>query len=634
MAGPTSLPHARNSAVVGIDAGGTFTDVVAVVDGRLLSAKVESTPDDPARAVLAGLAAIGGLPPGGCLHHGTTVATNAVLTRRGARTALVLSEGFEDLLSIGRGHRLDLYALSPSRTRPLVSRERVIGLDERMGVDACSLRRPTASALARVVAAAKRSRAESVAVSLLHATANGAHEAAVARALRRAGFSVSESRLVSPEPREVERTETTVLDAFVGPKMRAYVARLATALPADSLRVLRSDGGLMSAADVSRSPVRTLLSGPAAGAAAAHALCRRLRIPRALAFDVGGTSTDVTWIEGEALPVSTDHSIAGFAMSVPSLDVRSVGAGGGSIVSLDAGGALAVGPASAGAVPGPACYGRGGPFTLTDAHILLGRLPASLAGGAVLLSKDAALRAARPLAKRAGLSVAALCRGAVAVAVATTARALKSVSAARGKDPRGAALIAFGGAGGLLAADVCAALALSEAVIPWSPGTFAAQGAVAAPPSADASRVISGRDGGSLPRIARELLREAEARLRASGEKPAHSRVEVDARYRGQAYELTVPFGPSWESEFHAAHALRHGFFDRAREVEAVRLRARVSARPLSFETPRRRESLPAGAVVVGPAVVAESGATTWVPRGAVLRAAPDGTLRLRWGKR
>jgi N-methylhydantoinase A len=652
MSRPTS------PAVVGIDAGGTFTDAVTSGPGGLRSAKVPSTPDDPARAVLAALAAVGGLPARGSLRHGTTVATNALLTHTGAAVALVATRGFGDLLHIGRGHRDDLHAMAPSRTRPLVPASRCVEVDGRLGAHGESISSLTPASLAAARAALAASGARSIAVCLLHATARGAHEDRVARALAGLGLPVSVSHRLCADAREVERAETTVLDAYVGPRIRAYVAALAAALPQGALSVLRSDGARMPPAAADREPVRTLLSGPAGGAAAAHALARRLRIARALAFDVGGTSTDVTWIEGRVLPVTTTRRIGGFAMAVPSLDVHSVGAGGGSIVRLDAGGALRVGPESAGADPGPAAYGRGGPFTLTDAHLLLGRLPRALLGGTFPLGVVPARRAGMLLARRAGLSLRAVCEGAVAVAVATTARALRVASAAQGRDPRGASLVAFGGAGGLLAADVARSLGLLEVVVPWSPGTFAAQGARIAPRSLDVSRaVVPGSSAAAVARLARTLGADASAAFGRDGERPAEVRVEADARYRGQSFEIPVAFGAGWERRFHVAHAARHGFRDDARPIEVVRLRARAVGATLPLRVPtlaaarggrarvRRRpgvagrvgvvarDDLAAGAIVRGPAVVEEDGATTWVPAGAALRAAHDGTLRLREGR-
>jgi N-methylhydantoinase A len=648
--------------VLGIDTGGTFTDVVAPGPGGLAAWKVPSTPWDPARAVLAAIEAVGGLPPDGRVHHGTTVATNTVLTRTGARTALVATEGFEDVLHLGRGHRLDLHDLAPHRIPPLVERRDVHGLRERTGPRGEVRRRLASADLEHLCAAILRSGAETVAVCLLHATVSGANEDRVASRLRRAGLPVHVSHRVTADAREAERAEATVLDAYVGPRMRAYVARVAAALPSGALSVLRSDGTRMAALGVEREPGRTLLSGPAAGVAAAHALGRRLELARLLSFDVGGTSTDVAWVEGEVLPVTTGLTLAGFAMGVPSLDVHSVGAGGGSVVALDAGGALRVGPESAGADPGPACYGRGGPFTVTDAHLLLGRLPPALLDGTFPLDAGAARAAAERLARRAGVTPRAVAEGAVAVAEVATARALRVASAAAGRDPRGAALLAFGGAGGLLGARVAAQLGLAEVVVPWSPGTFAAQGARAAPRAADVSTAVHGM-AIHLERAARRLADESAALLLAGGDEPASIHLEVDARYVGQGAEIVVPFSGDWRAAFHEAHRWRRGWADPARSVEAVRLRARAVGPPGATESAAgvggpagdpdrptaaagtftglagdvpwwRRADLPRGAELSGPGVVVEDGATTWVPPGTRLRAEADGTLRLRGGPR
>lgn len=643
-------------AVLGVDTGGTFTDLVAPGPGGLVALKVPSTPDDPARAVLAAVARVGGLGAGDRLHHGTTVATNTVLTRRGARVVLVTSAGVEDVLHVGRGHRVGLFDLAPARVEPLVARGAVVGVPLR-GAPGGRAPAVPAAVLARAVAAVRARRAEAVAVLLLHATADGAAEDRLARALAALGVPVAASHRVSADAREVERGETTVLDAYVAPRVRGYLERLAAGLPPGVLSVARNDGTRMTAAEAAAAPVRTLLSGPAAGVAAVHALARAAGLPRALGFDVGGTSTDVAWVEGPALAVTTDRTLDGFALGVPSLDVHSVGAGGGSEVGLDAGGALTVGPASAGADPGPACHGRGGPFTLTDALLLLGRVPTALAGGGVTLDPGAAERAGRRLARRAGLSLRALVTGAVAVAEAATARAVRTASAAAGRDPRGAALVAFGGAGGALAAAVAGHLGLAGVVVPASPGTFAAQGARLAPRGADASVDVAGRSAAELVAAAARLAATARAALEAGGERAVGVTVEVDGRYPGQGTELAVRFGPRWPAGFHAEHRARRGWDDRGRAPEAARLRARAVSRGLPLQPPGPpppragagravpatrvagllgavrhvpREALPVGARVVGPACVVEATATTWVPPGATAVVARDATLRLR----
>lgn len=643
--------------VLGIDTGGTFTDAVCDGPDGLSTWKVPSTPDDPARAIADAIRAGGGLPEGGRVHHGTTVATNTVLTRRGARVGLVVTQGLRDLLAIGRGHRDELFDLMASRARPLVAQADVFELRERTAPDGSALLGPSRASIERLAKDVVRRRIESVAVCLLHATASDAHERSVVRRLARTGLSVHAGATTGAIPREVERAETTVLDAYVGPRVGAYIRRIEAGLPAGRLSILRSDGTRVTPSEAISRPVRTLLSGPAAGAAAALALSHRLGLPRALSFDVGGTSTDVCLIQGRSLPVTTSATIEGFALGVPSLDVHSVGAGGGSIVSVDAGGALRVGPDSAGAVPGPASYGTGGPFTVADAHVLLGRLPRALIDGRLALDVDAAHRAALRVARRAGLSVRALCEGAIRVAEATTARALRRASAARGSDPAGATLIAFGGAGGLLAARTAVRAGLVEAAIPWSPGTFAAQGARIAPRAVDAWRVTLHRGERELGRIARALADEARAGLEALAEAPTRVRVDVDARLHGRTAEVSVPWRRGWQAHAHAEFRRRFGFDDPSCPVEPVRLRACASGRreplpagpaparrsrlgPPSTRLPGlsgsipawRRDELPAGCVIRGEAVVLESGATTYVPAGGTARVAGDGTLFVRAG--
>ncbi len=634
---------------IGIDTGGTFTDVVCRDPGRRFASKVPSTPQDPARAVLVALEAAGGLPLDGRLHHGSTVGTNAVLTRGGARVCLVTTEGFEDVLHVGRGARDDLHALRPGRTEPLVYRADCLGVRERLGAAGETVRALTDREVARVVRAVKRTGAEAVAVCLLHAVREPRHERRLADALRTAlgDVSVHASAEVSADGREAERAATAVLDAYVAPKVAAYVGRIAAALPAGALTVMRSDGGRMSADEVQRAPVRTLLSGPAAGVAAAHALALRLGLDPALSFDVGGTSTDVAWMEGGDVEVQGELVVGPHRASVPSLALETVGAGGGSVVTLDAGGALRVGPSSAGADPGPACYGRGGPFTLTDAWLLLGRLPDALLAGDFPLDRAAAEAAGRPLARGAGVSLGALARGAVRLAAATTARALRRASVARGHDPRGAALVAFGGAGPLLAAETAEHLDLGAVVVPVDPGTFAAEGTLVAPLRFDASRAVVRADGATLKRLAGTLTREVQTRLERQGASRVHAAVEVDARYEGQAFEVAVPWGRTWRSGFHERHARRYGFAAPERVVEVVRMRVRgwglerppprvrrhatERARPrhLAASGGLLRSALSPGDRVTGPGRIEEPTGTTWVEEGWTARCVDGGVLVL-----
>ncbi|MDJ0972867.1 MAG: hydantoinase/oxoprolinase family protein [Planctomycetota bacterium] len=643
---------------LGVDTGGTFTDVVWTGPSGRGVKKLASTPDDPARAVLDGVAAVTGALPAGTpytVHHGTTVGTNAVLTRGGARVVLVTTRGFEALLAVGRGQREGLHRMAPRRVAPLVEVANCVGAEERMGADARPVQSLTSAALDRLAAAVERRRPEAVAVCLLHAPRNAAHERRIVKRLRDVCPYVYASAASSPDPREVERATTTVLDAYVAPLVARYVASLADALPPDALTILRSDGGRMAVTEVRASPVRTLLSGPAAGVAAARVLAARHGLPRVLTFDVGGTSTDVAWVEGGAAPLGSELHVGPFAAGVPSVPIETVGAGGGSVVRVDSGGALRVGPESAGAAPGPACYGRGGPFALTDAWLLLGRIPDALLGGDFALDRAAARRAAARVAKAAGLSVPALCRGAVAVAATTTARALRLASAARGHDPRDAALLAFGGAGPVLACDTADQLGMRDVLVPTDPGTFAASGALAAPLRADASALAPAKGGETaLDRVGKRLRREVETRLLAEGARgPLRFVEEVDARYAGQAFEVTVA-RDGWRERFHDRHEARYGFADARRPVECVRLRVRAEgddhpgARPSDAHVaaPRHvrtrrlardakgvgtcaRSTLSPGDRVRGPARIDEVSGTSFVPDGWSAVCLGDAALRI-----
>ncbi|MGE0192576.1 MAG: hydantoinase/oxoprolinase family protein [Planctomycetota bacterium] len=643
---------ARAPLRIGIDTGGTFTDLVVEVGGRCLHAKVPSTPEDPAKAFGEALARAG-VPAGRTadVRHGTTVGTNAVLTRRGARVAFVGTAGHAEAPLLGRGERAELFQLQPGRERPLVAARHVFEAPGRLAADGSELEAITPEALEALVARVARARPEAIAVTLLHATREPRHEAAVARALRALGVPVSSGARLSAEPREVERSITAILDAFVAPLLGTYVDRLEALGPlVRGLTILRSDGGRMDVADVRREPVRTLVSGPAAGAVAAAALARDLGLPHAIGFDVGGTSTDVVWIE-DGVPAAGDGLHVGpWRAGVASLGIRTVGAGGGSLVDLDPGGALAVGPDSAGAAPGPAAYGRGGPFTLTDAWLLSGHVPASLAGGDVALDRDAALEAAHKVARRAGLSLEALCRGAVCVAAGATARALRAVSAREGRDPRDAALVAFGGAGPVLGAEAARALGLRHVVVPPAPGTFAAAGTLLAPRVADVEDDVAGvRSATRLAARAKALGERARRRLGRVGG-PVRVVVDAEVRHVGQEHGVVVRFGPGVEARARARHRAEFGFDLSDRPLEVLRLRARAMAgerrrrtRALAEPRARRvrgphdavgvevfvRDDLRPGARVVGPARIEEATATTWVPAGCQARVDARGVLHL-----
>ncbi|MFM7230835.1 MAG: hydantoinase/oxoprolinase family protein [bacterium] len=633
---------------VGVDTGGTFTDVVAWRAGRRVAFKVPSTPRDPAAAVAEALERAGA-GPGTRVRHGSTVATNALLERKGARVAFVTTAGFEDLLAIGRQDRPDLYALRPRRTPPLVPRERRVGVRERVAAGGRVARALTAVEVARVVRRVRALRPEAVAVGLLHSWSAPAHERRLVRALAALGVPVCASSALVPEIREYERFATTAANAFLLPRVGRYLARVAAAGRGADLQVVLSHGGTAPAAQAAREPVRQLLSGPAAGLRAALAAARACGYERALTLDVGGTSTDCAFLGGrdtgdDGLPRRRAREVAGVPVLGPTLDVHTVGAGGGSIARLDAGGVLCVGPESAGADPGPACYGRGGPATVTDALVVLGLIAAeSLAGGARPLDRAAARRALADLAHAMRApSPEAAAAGVLRVAEARMEAALRTVSVGCGEDPRGAALVVFGGAGGLHACALAHALGMPAAIWPRDAGVLCALGALEGGSRRERSRslLVDARDTAALRRAFATLERE----VRASFAPAERARVTIERRaelrVRGQAHELAVPAWPlAWLAErFHDAHERRYGFADRTALLEVVTVevggvlasvppRERRTARSSAARTRVRvrhdgrtwsawaldRDALAPGESVAGPAVLTDDGATLWV---------------------
>jgi N-methylhydantoinase A/oxoprolinase/acetone carboxylase beta subunit len=588
----------------GADTGGTFTDLVAA-DGR--SVKVPTTPHDPAEAVQRGLALLGASPLD-VLCHGTTVATNALLERRGAPVALVTNEGFEDLIEIARQVRPSLYDQWADRPPPLVPRELRVGVAGRLGPDGTELAPVGEPHVPGDVAA--------VAVVLLHADVNPAHERAVADRLRTAGHDVVCSHEVSPEFREYERTVTTVVDAYLRPVCRSYLRRVAGL--ADEVLVMTSAGGLVPAAVAAERPAALVLSGPAGGVRAAAAAAAAAGFPDAVTFDMGGTSTDVCLVVGGVPEPAAERVVGGLAIRLPALDVHTIGAGGGSVAYLDAGGALRVGPRSAGAVPGPACYGRGGVEpTVTDADLLLGRIPAGAPlGGIGPLDVAAARRAVATLGP--GVTPA----GIVAVVDAAMEEAVRVVTVARGVDPRDLALVAFGGAGPLHACAVAGALGMRVVVVPPRAGVLSAAGVLCAPRQRDLVRSWPRPDDldGLAPALD-SLAREA-ARLVGPG---ATTTTAVDCRYPGQSHEITV----ATVEAFHDEHRRRNGWARPGAPVEVVAIRARATAPP-----PVDAAALPTSGLhrrpTEGPAVVAEPDCTVWVPPGWRADVAESGAWILR----
>ncbi len=630
------------------------------MDGRVVVHKVRSTPADPSVAVARALAAVGA-DRRTRLHYGSTVATNALLERRGARVALVTTAGFEDVLAIGRQVRPRLYDLLPVVPPPLVPRARRLGLAERVLVDG-RVETPLAPGeLARLVRAVRRTRAGAVAICLLHAYLNPRHEARLLRALRPLGLHVTASHRLLREYREYERVSTTVVNAYVGPLMTAHVRGLRTIAPG-GVRVMQSNGGLVAAATAAIEPVRTVLYGPAGGVVGAAARARRAGFTRILTLDMGGTSTDVSLVDGP-LAYRTETTIDGLPIRVPALDIHTVGAGGGSLAVVDPGGALHVGPESAGADPGPACYGRGTAATVTDANVVLGRLVESeFLGGEMALDAGRARAAIDAVARRVGRPVDETAAGIVAVATAAMERALRVISVERGHDPRTFTLVAFGGAGGLHAADLADALGMPRVLVPRHPGLLSAWGMLAAEVVRDFARTLRAVDpsDAAIGAVFAALEREARASFRHERVRPTARERAIDVRYEGQSYELTMPFARDWRGAFHARHRERFGHTDAMRPLEIVnaRLRMRAAGAPVPRDSvPRRgraepiatrsvrfgrvrvpttvlrRDALPIGFRRQGPAIVCEYSATTIVPPGWTMRVEPTGGLVLERGR-
>ncbi|HZU99278.1 MAG TPA: hydantoinase/oxoprolinase family protein [Planctomycetota bacterium] len=652
---------------VGIDTGGTFTDlVVREASGEERVHKLPSTPDNPARAVIDGLrAALGHEPSAGVtVVHGTTVATNALLERRGARAALVTNEGFEDLIEIGRQTRPRIYELAIDRPPPLVPRELRFGVASRTYVSGEPERRVSDASLQELVEKLRAARVEAVAVSLLHSYAHPEEERRIGAALGGLGVPVTLSSELLPVVREYERTATAVANAYLAPLFARYLDDLGRLLGGARLRIMQSNGGSFSAARARREPVHVVLSGPAGGAIGALREGVAASFPRVISLDMGGTSTDVCVLDGR-VEARGRTAVGGVPVAVPALDVHTVGAGGGSIAWRDDGGALRVGPRSAGAVPGPAAYRAGGVLpTLTDAHVVLGTMRADrFLGGRIALDRAAAREAVERLASSLRLELERTARGIVEVALAHMERALRVVTVQRGIDPRGFTLVAFGGAGPLHAVELGQRLGMKRALVPRDPGALSARGMLSAPVLLFAQRSVhrSADDHEALARDAREL--DAELAVQLASEGVAEKTVEVTAlaRYEGQAHELEVPFGARLAERFHEVHEARNGYRDATRPVEVVTLRARgagptpaIDARPeplVAGEGERARfgreqvafargveetwlldrDLLRPGETVAGPAIIIDPTATTVVPPGS--RATVDGlsNLVLEW---
>ena len=654
---------------VGIDTGGTFTDFVFLGPSRMWIHKVLSTPHDPAQAIVRGLEE-GGVSGGGFeVIHGSTVATNALLERKGARLAFLTTAGFEDLLEIGRQTRRELYNIMVEKRLPLLPRRLCFGVRERTLAGGRLEKPADLGQVEGIIRRLKKAGVESVAVCFLHSYANPANEKRVCRKLEEKGLAFSASHRVLREYREFERASTTAVNAYVAPLMASYFGRLEKTLRPNPVRIMQSNGGFVSARSAKDNPVCTILSGPAGGAVGAKEVAAAAGFPKIISFDMGGTSTDVSLCAGD-ISLSTESTISDLHLRLPIIDIHTVGSGGGSIAYLDSGGALRVGPQSAGADPGPACYGKGGGVTVTDANLLLGRLdPERFLGGTMKLYPDRSRRALGRFASRLKLDAFDLAEGVIRVADAAMERAVRVISVERGFDARDFALLSFGGAGGMHACSLAQKLRIPTVIVPKNAGVLSALGMLLSDTIKDYSlSVLRAGDKISvseLDRLIRPLLKDASQDLSKEGfAKPKMRLLRfLDVRYIGQSYELTVPFSAAFRRDFHRLHLRRYGYADEERPVEVVNLRvkavgvtekprlaevepkgkdpgaARIDRRAMLFEGRSyradvyAREKLGSGNTILGPALILDYESTAVVPPYFVGRVDRFGNLILKQRK-
>ncbi|HEX5235797.1 MAG TPA: hydantoinase/oxoprolinase family protein [Silvibacterium sp.] len=666
---------------IGVDTGGTFTDLLLLDDRGLRVHKLRSIPEDPSQAILEGIRTLlqgSGTDASLEVTHGSTVATNAVLERKGALIALITTAGFEDVLAIGRQTRPELYNFNVIRPEPLVPRERIFGLGERLAYDGSVLLPINPTEVESLITRLRVLLIESVAICFLHSYANPAHEREVAAALRSAGFRVSASYEVLPEYREYERWATTAVNAYVAPLMTRYLDRLHTGLtalrPETSLRIMQSNGGSISAPRAAQEAVQTILSGPAAGVVGAQAIGNLSGFTRLITFDMGGTSTDVSLVDGSI--GTTNESVVGdLPVRLPVLDIHSVGAGGGSIAWIDSGGSLRVGPRSAGAQPGPACFGTGADLTVTDANLLLGRLdPSFFLGGRMTLDLARTERLAGEFAASLNLTPSLLAEGILRIANANMERAVRVVSVQRGFDPRDFALLAFGGAGGLHACALADSLEIATILVPEHAGVLSALGMLLADVVKDYSASMLApltqlKNGDLRMKANLDVLRKcavADLSSEGFGQSEIMLAAALSMRYSGQSFEIDVPCSDeecieSLEARFHELHQQRYGYSNPQFATEAVQLRLRGTGRTwkpqLSAQTKTcaseakphavrdtvfhgqllstqvfRRTELAPGAKGKGPALIVSGESTTAISPSWQWRIDDSGTLVVRKG--
>jgi N-methylhydantoinase A/oxoprolinase/acetone carboxylase beta subunit len=657
---------------IGIDTGGTFTDFVFYHRGRISIQKVPSTPGNPAEAILTGLAEAASWEARPFIVHGTTVATNALLERKGGRIALLTTAGFEDVIFIARQTRRELYRLTGETRSPLLPQSLCFGIKERITAGGKTLIPVSAKEIKELVQRMKRLRVDAAAVCLIHSYVKPGHEERVAGALEKAGIQTSVSSRILPEHREYERTTVTAVNAYLMPVISRYLDALENNLGRADLRIMQSNEGYISPATAKTEPIRTALSGPAGGVVAAFQVARASGYSNIITFDMGGTSSDVSLVPGH-IQRSQQSRVGEFPIRLPMIDIHTVGAGGGSIAFVDSGGALRVGPQSAGANPGPACYGRGTQATVTDANLVLGRLaPGYFLGGNMKLRPRRSHAAVGRIAEMIGRSVRDTAAGIIEIANANMEKAIRVISIERGIDPRRFALLSFGGAGGMHSVEIASRLNIETVIIPKNAGVFSALGLLLADSIKDYSL--------SLLRPAhavdRETLEKGFARMALTGRREMkregfpESRISVyrsiDLRYQGQSHEITVTFRSpdSCIREFHKAHKTLYAYHHPEHPVEIVNLRVKAVGRSRKIKLPRYpsggqdpkaavldrqdivfpnrtyrapvfdRALLEPGNGIPGPALIVDRESTTLLPPGFCLEVDPHLNLIIKRDRR
>lgn len=642
---------------IGVDTGGTFTDFVIASDGALEVRKIPSTPDDPSRAICKGIREYLNASFSPFIIHGTTVATNALLERKGGRIALITTKGYEDILFIGRQVRKDLYSLKGEDRRPLLPRSRCFGLEERTTASGVAEKKISNLELKKIVQEMKTKRVEAVAVSLINAYANPRNERFIRQKLDAENMMFSISSDILPEHREYERTVLAAVNAYLMPVVSQYLKSLVLKLDTPHLRIMQSNEGYISPEIAKSEPIRTALSGPAGGVVGAFHSGQSIGLDKIISFDMGGTSSDVCLIDG-TIQRTNESKIGDFPVRLPIIDIHTVGAGGGSIAYVDKGGALRVGPQSAGAEPGPACYGKGNFPTVTDANLVLGRLvPEFFLGGEMKIFPQRSLRVIQNLAKKIAKTPQETASGIIQIANANMEKAIRVISIERGYDPRDFALISFGGAGGMHAADIASYLKIAKIIVPKNAGVLSAVGLLMADSIKDYSKSILKTTDNITRKEMRQLFLELHKKsvqdMKKEGfqEKDIKTSVYLDLRYFGQSYEITLPYRLmesdhlSFVPDFHAAHQRLYSYQHPGRAVEIVnfRLKSIGIAKKISFEKNPKKQEIPSaksllkkqilyyegkkhrapayvreylepGNRILGPALIADQESTTFVP--------------------